>query len=43
MDQFDENIIIIGPKSSKKAFYDDIKKLQLNKTKFKFYTFAKIN
>lgn len=39
---FPENIIIIGPKSSKKAFFDDIKKLSLESERFKFYTFTKI-
>lgn len=42
MFQFTNNIIIIGPKSSKKAFYDDIKKLKLDATKVQFYTFTKI-
>jgi len=42
MYQFPENIIIIGPKSSKKAFYDDIKKLELDASRFKFYTYTKI-
>jgi len=42
MYQFEENIIIIGPKSSKKAFFDDIKKLGLDSGRFKFYTFTKI-
>ncbi len=42
MYQFINNIIIIGPKSSKKAFYDDIKKLSLDASRIKFYTFAKI-
>jgi superfamily II DNA or RNA helicase len=42
MYQFDNNIIIIGPKSSKKAFFDDIKKLDLDAAKVKFYTFTKI-
>src|SRR5437773_582585 len=42
MYQFDANIIIIGPKSSKKAFFDDIKKLELDSGRFKFYTFTKI-
>lgn len=35
-------IIIIGPKSSKKAFEDDIKKASMKKELFQFYTFAKI-
>jgi superfamily II DNA or RNA helicase len=38
----DKHIIIIGPKSSRKAFYDDIKKLELDASRFKLYTFAKI-
>ena len=42
MYQFKENIVIIGPKSSKKAFNDDIKKMELDAQKIKFYTFAKI-
>jgi superfamily II DNA or RNA helicase len=42
MYQFDQNIVIIGPKSSKKAFFDDIKKLDLDSSRFKFYTFTKI-
>lgn len=42
MYQFDRKIIIIGPKSSKKAFDDDIKKLRLDASRFKFYTFTKI-
>jgi superfamily II DNA or RNA helicase len=40
--QFDKNIVIIGPKSSKKAFYDDIKKMNLDSSRVKFYTFSKI-
>lgn len=40
--QFKENIIILGPKSSKKAFKDDIKKMKLDPSRFKFYTFTKI-
>jgi superfamily II DNA or RNA helicase len=40
--QFDDNIVIIGPKSSKKAFQDDIKKLGLDPARFKFYTFTKM-
>lgn len=39
--QVDE-IIIIGQKSSKKAFYDDIKKLKLDEKRFFFYTYTKI-
>ncbi|VBB18217.1 putative ATP-dependent RNA helicase [Yasminevirus sp. GU-2018] len=42
MYQFDENIIIIGPKSSKKAFFDEIKKLGLDAGRFKFYTYTKL-
>jgi len=40
--QFPNDIIIIGPKSSKKAFYDEINKLEYNKEKFSFYTYHKI-
>ena len=40
--QFKNNIIIIGPKSSKKAFYDDMKKLNLQISRVQFYTFTKI-
>jgi superfamily II DNA or RNA helicase len=47
MYQFIENnksneIIIIGQKSSKKAFSDDIKKLKLDDKRFTFYTYTKI-
>jgi superfamily II DNA or RNA helicase len=42
MYQFPENIIIIGPKSSKKAFFDDIKKLEYDSSRFKFYTYTKL-
>ena len=35
-------IIIIGPKSSKKAFMDDIEKTHMKKELFQFYTFTKI-
>lgn len=42
MYQFPDNIILIGPKSSKKAFFDDIKKLELDSSRFKFYTYAKL-
>lgn len=42
MYQFPENIIIIGPKSSKKAFYDDIKKLEYDSSRIKFYTYTKL-
>lgn len=42
MYQFNENIVIIGPKSSKKAFFDDIKKLELDSSRFKFYTYTKL-
>lgn len=40
--QFKNNIVIIGPKSSKKSFYDDIKKLHLSEERVQFYTFTKI-
>lgn len=42
MYQFPENIIIIGPKSSKKAFFDDIKKLEYDSSRIKFYTYTKL-
>lgn len=42
MYQFKENIIVIGPKSSKKAFTDDAKKLDLDPSRMKFYTFTKM-
>jgi superfamily II DNA or RNA helicase len=42
MFQFKNKIIIIGPKTSKKAFYDDMKKLNLKSSKVQFYTFTKI-
>ena len=40
--QFKRGIIIIGQKSSKKAFYDDIKKLGYDRSRFEFFTFTKI-
>lgn len=40
--QFINDIIIIGTKSSKKTFIDDIEKLKLNKDRFTHYTFSKI-
>lgn len=39
MYQFDNDIIIIGPKSSQKAFYDDIKKAKLSESRVTFYTY----
>jgi superfamily II DNA or RNA helicase len=42
MNQFKKRIVIIGSKSSKKAFNDDIKKLELNADRFEFFTFSKI-
>ena len=42
MYQFNQRIVIIGPKSSQKSFFDDIKKLDLDVSRFKFYTFTKI-
>lgn len=42
MFQFEYEIIIIGPKSSKKAFFDDIKKLNFDSGRVTFYTFTKI-
>jgi ERCC4-related helicase len=42
MNKNTEQLIIIGQKSSRKAFLDDIKKLNIDKSKISFYTFAKI-
>ncbi len=40
--QFDKDIIIIGPKSSRKAFFDEMDKFDLNPLRVTFYTYAKI-
>lgn len=40
--QFIYPIVIIGPKSSKKTFDDEISKLGLEKSRFTFYTFSGI-
>lgn len=40
--QFDKDIIIIGPKSSKKAFIDNMVKANFNQGRFTFYTYKKI-
>ena len=40
--QFDNPIIIIGPKSSKKAFVDNIQKANMDIDRFTFYTYTKI-
>ncbi len=40
--QFPHKIIIIGPKSSFKTFTDNIKKAQLDPTRFTFYSYTKI-
>lgn len=42
MHQFNKHIIIIGPKSSKKAFLDEISKLQYDINQFTIYSFSKI-
>jgi len=42
MYQFNKDIIIIGPKSSQKAFTDEIKKLELDPSRSKIFTFAKM-
>lgn len=42
MYQFEDPIVVIGSKSSKKAFIDDFKKLQLDPARYVFYTYAKI-
>lgn len=44
--KFNLNTVIIGPKSSKKSFFDDLNKLStvfdVDKSKFEFYTYQKI-
>ncbi|ANB50756.1 hypothetical protein [Powai lake megavirus] len=40
--QFEYEIVIIGTKSSKKVFMDDIKKAEMNASRFTFYTYTKI-
>ena len=40
--QFPYDIMIIGPKSSKKTFTDNIQKAKMNPSRFTFYTYAKI-
>lgn len=40
--QFKYDIIVIGNKSSKKTFIDNIQKAELNLNRFIFYTYAKI-
>ncbi len=40
--QFDEDIIIIGNKSSKKTFLDNISKANMKPHRFTFYTYSKI-
>jgi len=42
MYQFDKDIIVIGPKSSKKAFMDNIEKAKLNPSRLTFYSYKKI-
>lgn len=42
MYQFDCDIIIVGTKSAKKTFLDNIKKAGLDEKRFSFYTYAKI-
>ena len=42
MYQFPNDIIIIGTKSSKKTFVDNIKKSKMDPGRFTFYTYAKI-
>lgn len=42
MAQFDYPIIIIGTKSSKKTFVDNIKKAALDENRFTFFTYTKI-
>lgn len=42
MYQFDNDIIILGPKSSRKSFVDNINKAKISINKFSFYSFKKI-
>ena len=42
MFQFKDKVIIVGPKSSKKAFSDDILKLKYDVSRMSFYTYAKV-
>ena len=42
MNQFKKEVVIIGPKSSKKIFMDEIDKLKLDKDKFKIFSYKKI-
>ncbi|QKF94759.1 SNF2 helicase [Fadolivirus algeromassiliense] len=42
MYQFDKDIIVLGPKSSKKAFMDNIKKANLDPNRVTFYSYKKI-
>lgn len=41
MDQFSKDVVIVGPKSAKKAFKDEIKRLNLNLYKYTFITYAR--
>lgn len=40
--QFEYDIVIIGPKNSKKTFDDNIKKANLDPSRFTFYSYTKI-
>jgi superfamily II DNA or RNA helicase len=40
--QFNKHIIIIGPKSSRKAFEDEIQNLGMDRSNFTIYTYSKI-
>lgn len=42
MQQFGKDIIIVGPKSSKKIFEDEILRLKLDREKFQIFTYQKI-
>ncbi|AYV85449.1 MAG: putative ATP-dependent RNA helicase [Satyrvirus sp.] len=42
MNQFKNDIIIVGTKSSKKTFVDSISKAEMEPSKFTFYTYTKI-
>jgi superfamily II DNA or RNA helicase len=43
MNQFQKDIIIIGKKSSKKAFVDDLQKLKFDVSRYRFYTYKKMH
>lgn len=42
MSQFNKHVVVIGPKSSKKAFEDEIERLKLRRDNITLYTYSKI-